>query len=208
MTSSAFARYLPQFPVTRPGDLVAGNEILLFATATKSKEPVPDIVAEAEERGRREATEAAQAAADHARAEAEVGFERRMGQERRRWTEVQADRLAGGITAALHDLETRLAAGAARALVPFLEAIIRQRAIDDLARTLHEILADSRNTGLTITGPEDLLAMVRDRLGGYAGAVSYVVDEAADIRVACDDTSIETQFRAWTERLRQAVAET
>ena len=131
-----------------------------------------------------------------------------MGQERRRWTETQADRLAGGIAEGLRDLETRLAAGAARVLVPFLEASMRQRALDDLAHTLHEILGNSRNTGLTITGPEDLLAMVRSRLGADAGAVSYVVDEAADIRVVSDDTSIETQFRAWTQRLQQAVAET
>src|SRR4051812_8017058 len=181
--STAFARYLPQFPATRPGDLLAGSEILLFSSKTKSKEPVPDIVAEAVERGRREATEAANAEADHARAEAEVAFERRMGQERRRWTETQADRLVARIGEGFRDLETRLAADAARVLVPFLEASMRQRALDDLARTLREILADRHNTGLTITGPEDLLAMVRDRLGAEARAVSYVVDEAADIRV-------------------------
>src|SRR5439155_2902015 len=138
--------------------------------------------AEAEERGRREALGVAKAEADHARAEAEVAFERRMGQERRRWTEAQADRLAGRIAEGLRDLETRLAASAARVLLPFVEASIRQTAIDDLTRTLREILADGCNTGLAITGPEDLLAMVRDRLGSDRGAIAYVVDEAADIR--------------------------
>src|SRR6187200_1196548 len=132
MMSTAFARYLPQFPATRPGDLLAGNEILFLATKAASPEPATDIVAEAKESGRREAVEAAKAEADHARAEAEVAFERRMGQERRRWTESQADRLAGGIAEGLRDLETRLAASAARVLIPFLETSLRQRALDDL----------------------------------------------------------------------------
>src|SRR5438477_3652693 len=129
--STAFARYLPHFPTTRQGDLLVGNEIL-FSPKTTSQEPVRDVVAEAEERGRREALGVAKAEADHARAEAEVAFERRMGQERRRWTEAQADRLAGRIAEGLRDLETRLAASAARVLLPFVEASIRQTAIDDL----------------------------------------------------------------------------
>jgi len=205
--STAFARYLPQFPATRPGDLLVGGEIL-FASKTKSKESVPDIVAEAEERGRRDGIATAKAEAEHARAEAEVAFERRMGHERRRWTETEADRLAARIAEGLGDLETRLAADVGRILLPFLEATIRQKALDELTRTLREILADTRNTGLTITGPEDLLGMVRSRLGAEAASLSYVVDEAPDIHVASDDTAIETQLRAWSERLLKAVAET
>src|SRR5437868_1612296 len=122
LMSTAFARYLPQFPATRPGDHLAGNDVLFFSPKTKSKEPVADIVAEAAERGRREAMEIAKAEADHARAEAEVAFERRMGLERRRWTESQADRLAAGITKGLRELETRVAADVARVLIPFVEA--------------------------------------------------------------------------------------
>lgn len=204
--SGAFARYLPQFPVSRPGDLVAGHEIL-FAPKTKPVERAPDIVAEAEERGRREAMEVAKAEAAHERAEAEVAFERRMGSERRRWTESQADVLAARISEGLRELETRIAADAARVLIPFIEASMRQKALEELARTLREILAASRITGLTITGPEDLLAMLQHRLGADAASISYVVDEAPDVRVATDDTFIETQFRAWTERLRKAVGE-
>jgi hypothetical protein len=205
--SAAFARYLPQFPATRPGDLLVGHEIL-FSAQAKAQEPVRDIVAEAEERGRREALAGAKAEADHERAEAEVAFERRMGNERRRWTEAQADRLAAGIADGLRGIETRLAADVARVLIPFLEASMRQKAINDLTVTLREILAEGRNTGLTMTGPEDLLAMVRGRLGADAASVSYVVDEAADVHVAGGETFIETQLRAWTDRLLGALAET
>jgi hypothetical protein len=205
--TTAFARYLPQFPATRPGDLLAGNEIF-FSPKAKSKESVRDVVAEAEERGRREGTAAANAEAERARSDAEAAFERRMGHERRQWTETQADLLAARIAEGLHEIETRLATDAARILLPFLETAVRRKALDELAGTLHEILTDSRHTGLTITGPEDLLAMIRSRLGADAAMLSFVVDEAPDVRIAGDDTAIQTQLRAWVEHLQQAVAET
>ncbi len=204
--SPAFARYLPQFPASRPGELVSGSEIF-FSPGAKAKDNIPDIVAEAEERGRREGAAAAAAEAERARSEAEVAFERRMGHERRRWTESQADVLAAKINQGLGELEARIAAVVARILVPFLEAKVREKALAELSVTLRELLADSRATGVTITGPEDLLAMIRSRLGASATALSYVVDEAPDIRVASEDASIETQLSAWMDRLRQAVTE-
>src|SRR5579871_4451777 len=77
--SAAFARYLPQFTVDRPGDRLAGSEILF---SPKAKESTIDVLVEAEERGRREGAATAKAEAEQARGEAEIAFERRMGQER------------------------------------------------------------------------------------------------------------------------------
>ena len=202
--SAAFARYLPQFTVDRPGDRLAGNEILFSPKATES---TLDVLVEAEERGRREGAAKAKAEAEQARGEAEIAFERRMGQERRRWTESQADVLTARIAEGLAQLETKIATVAARILVPFLEAKLREKALVEMTGTLRELLADSRMSGLTISGPEDLLAMIRSRLGTSAGALSYVVDEAADIHVTGDDIAIETQLRVWTDRLGRAIAE-
>ena len=202
--SAAFARYLPQFTVDRSGDRLASNEILFSPKATES---TLDVLVEAEERGRREGAATAKAEAEQARGEAEIAFERRMGQERRRWTESQADVLAARIAEGLAQLETRIATVAARILLPFLEAKLREKALVELTGMLRELLGDSRMSGLTISGPEDLLAMIRSRLGTSAGALSYVVDEAADIHVTGDDIAIETQLRVWTNRLGQAVTE-
>jgi hypothetical protein len=202
--SAGFARYLPQFTVDRPGDLLAGNEILF---SPKSTESTLDVLVEAEERGRREGAATAKAEAEQARGEAEIAFERRIGQERRRWTESQADVLAARIAEGLAQLETRIATIAARILVPFLEAKLRDKALVELTGTLRELLADSRMSGLTISGPEDLLAMIRSRLGTSAAALSYVIDEATDIHITGDDIAIETQLRVWSNRIGRAVAE-
>jgi len=204
--SAGFARYLPQFSVSRPGDPAGGNDIF-FAANAKKKEGLRDVVAEAEERGRAEAKAAAAAEAERVRVESEAAFERRLAEQRRQWTEGQADVLTTRIAEGLRAIETRLSADVARILTPFLEAAVRRKALDEIVGTLREILTNSRSTGLTITGPEDLLAVIRGRLGADAAMLTYVVDEAPDIRIEGEDTAIETQLRAWVERLRQAAAE-
>src|SRR5262249_31651640 len=203
--SAAFARYLPQFTVNRPGDLLATGEIFL-SPKSNVKESTRDIVAEAEERGRREGGALARAEAQQARAEAESAFERRMDDERRRWTQSQAEVLTTRISDGLAQIEARIATAAARILVPFLEAKLRDKALAGLTRTLHELLGEGSASGLTISGPEDLLATIRSRLGTSGGALRYTFDEAPDIRISGDDIAIETQLRAWAERIGQAVA--
>src|SRR5262249_8553493 len=163
-----------------------------------AKESTLDIVAEAEERGRREGAAIARAEAQQARADAESGFERRMDEERRRWTQSQAEVLTRRISEGTAELETRTRAAAARILVPFLESPLRDKALAELTKTLHELLGESFASGLTISGPEDLLATIRSRLGTSGRALRYVFDESPDIRISGDDVAIETQLRAWT----------
>ncbi|MEH3147643.1 MAG: hypothetical protein PGN34_20370 [Methylobacterium frigidaeris] len=172
------------------------------------------LLREGEERGRRAALAEAQAAlaaageAAEARLAAErAAFAERLEAERRSWGEAQADPLAAGLSAALGDIETRLADRVAEALVPVLDAVLRRQAADELRAVLARLMADPDHPAIRVAGPEDLLTALAARLGPEAGAVTFVPGDGVEVRVTADRTVIETQLAAWGRRLAAAVEE-
>ena len=203
--TNGFAAYLPHFATNRRGrDLTRELKPLGPAEAQVQE---PDHLAEAEERGRREAREAARIEFERRRAEDLADFELRLAEERQRWTEETADRLADRISDGLREIEASLAAGVAGALAPLLDTLVRQRAVDELSTTVSLLLRSDRHIDLTISGPDDLLARLRARLDAYSHSIQFAAGGEADVRVTFNDTVIETRIAAWTERLAAAAAE-
>jgi hypothetical protein len=155
-----------------------------------------------------EANESAKAAA-MAMLEAKLAEERalsaqRLAAEREAWVTEQGARLAGQLAAGLQALEAQIADTAAKVLAPFLEARLCRQAIAELRTDLQVLLAKDANICLSVTGPEDLLQILRKELSGSPCSVTYVADETCDVRITADQTLLETRLGAWKARIEEA----
>ncbi len=202
MKTNALARLLPNFQVTgtqraQPLGSRASN------SGAAERDPA-QAVAEAEERGFRRGFDAAQAECDSRRAEDAAEFQARLAEDRLRWTTEHADRLAEQIPAAFAALEASLAETAARLLLPFLGAAVREKALDSLRDAIAGLRSDGDRPLMRIAGPEDLLQSLRRRLGSDADSIEFLADGEAEVRVIADDTILETRLEAWSNRLTEA----
>jgi hypothetical protein len=131
-------------------------------------------------------------------------FEAQLVTERQTWVDAQANVLCERLVAGLRDVETRIANATARIIQPFLSAQMRSQSIAALVDTLEPILTKDPGVKLEISGPEDLLQALRHKLDGKGLAATYNVNAAPDVRIAIDQTIIETQLEAWMSRIREA----
>lgn len=191
----ALANYLPRFG--SPGPAVTGIESI-------APEPVVDLIAEAEARGRRAAEEEAETRIAGLLAAERAGAEARLAEAREEWVNVESERLAARVVEACRQLESGIAAAMIRVLTPFLATAARRVAIDDLVRTLEGLLADGEHRAIRISGPEDLLAAIEAKLPPAAGAVAFAPAAATDVTVIADKTIVTTQIGAWVDRLWKA----
>jgi hypothetical protein len=162
---------------------------------------VEALIADAYRRGCEETRAAAQRDREAALAEARREAEEALAAERARWVEEEGATLAGRIGDGLVQLETLLSEKVARTLRPFLRDAVRERAVDALCETLRRLLHSRPSATLEMAGPEDLLDAVMRRLAGHEGKIAVKVTGERDIRVICDETTIETQIALWARSL-------
>ena len=195
---NALARYIQRFDV---------DEAVLPVDRTLAPQPIstPEIsvdkVAEAEAEGRRWGRAEAERAFEVRLAAEREGFALRLAEERARWSAEEGERIAEAFTVASRELEAKLAAATARALVPFISATVRERAIADLCSTLETLLADGQHPVVRISGPQDLINELSTRLGPRADGLTFEAGTKPDVRVVADSTIIESQLGAWLNRL-------
>ena len=162
----------------------------------------------------RRVSEAFARGADEARLSADSEYEQKLAQvlaraeearsaERARWTSEQAEVLAARMTAAVEALETRIADAVGRVLAPFLAAELRRVSVEALAESIGTLLSGGR-PALRVSGPEDLLAALRQRLGDGAISVEWEPNDAVEVTVSADDSLIETEIQSWSDRLAEA----
>ncbi|MFG1425756.1 hypothetical protein [Roseixanthobacter glucoisosaccharinicivorans] len=171
-------------------------------------EPVPRITAEELERAvalaRREAS-AALAAANEAAAQARIQdqaeFDARLAEARAAWAREEGEVLAQHLQKAVGELEHRISDTVAHVLTPFLDTEIRAKAVTDLCALMRTRLAGASGAAVRISAPADLLEAMRVGLGERPG-LAFVEEAGPEIRVVADDTLMETQLAAWSERLR------
>jgi hypothetical protein len=129
----------------------------------------------------------------------------RLGEERAKWSDQQAVAIVNGFTAACHELETNVASSVARILQQFLADAVRDKAVAALVQQISGLMSDSSPPVFRISGPADLLELVKAQLDqARRMSIDYQVADALEIRVAADQTVIETQMSAWIERLKEA----
>lgn len=130
--------------------------------------------------------------------------EEHLAEERRRWATAQGDELATRLTAAVEALEARIAGPVARVLTPFATAGLREMMVRDLSESVSKLLSGGRHVRLLISGPDDLLGSLRDRLGACPAAIEWEPNEQVDVTLVADDSTIETDIESWIERFAEA----
>ncbi|TVR07137.1 MAG: hypothetical protein EA385_13710 [Salinarimonadaceae bacterium] len=177
--------------VAAPGRDLAAAEEAGFARGRA--EALAEALADAERRiaaAREEALE--QARAEHAEA---------LVRAREEWADAEGAALAAALDRGLADMEAAVARKTARALRPFLREAVRDKAVCALCATLTDLLRSGPSATLRMSGPEDLLDAVMRRISGFDGKIAVSVTDAPDIRVVCDETTIETQIALWARSL-------
>lgn len=149
-------------------------------------------------------------AAGVAEGDARVAEERvrsaiRLGEERSKWSDQQAVAIVNGFETACREIETNIASSVARILLPFLADAVRDKAIESLVEQIAALTGNSPVPVFKVTGPGELLDLVRTQLeASRRTGIQYEAADTFEVRVVADQTVIETQISAWSERLNEA----
>jgi hypothetical protein len=129
--------------------------------------------------------------------EQKATFEQDLAASRQSWCLAEGARIARQLLTAMGDMEGRIAESTVRVLRPFLGEAIRVQATVELRSILHDLVTKTPGIALEISGPEDLLAAIRESLADSVATVSYVANEARDVQVKAGASILETRIAAW-----------
>jgi hypothetical protein len=163
-------------------------------------------LAAAHTRGLAEGKAVAQADGERKLEEQRVASEERLAAERARWTSEEAERLRDLIVGELKDLEVRIGDQVARILKPWLAAEAQRRAVAELGTMLEDVLHKGEVVQLSVSGPEDLLTMLRTNLEGKIGNVKLTPAPGCELRLVADQTVFETRIADWVKALEESKA--
>src|SRR6476469_532289 len=128
----------------------------------------------------------------------------RLGEERAKWSDQQAVAVVSGFETACREIETNIASSVARILLPFLADAVRDKAIGSLVEQIAALTGNSPVPVFKVTGPSELLDLVKTQLGtARRTGFEYEAADTFEVRVVADQTVIETQITAWSERLKE-----
>ncbi|AMA56352.1 hypothetical protein [Bradyrhizobium sp. CCGE-LA001] len=163
--------------------------------------PLPNLLDDAYRRGHA----AGVAEGDARLAEERVRSAIRLGEERAKWSDQQAATIVNGFEAACREIESNIASSVARILLPFLNEAVRDKAIGSLVEQIAALTGNSPMPVFKVTGPSELLDLVRVQLEkSRRTGIAYEAADSFEVRAVADQTVIETQISAWSERLKEA----
>lgn len=169
--------------------------------APKAEAPPVNLLDDAYRRGHA----AGVAEGDARLAEERVRSAIRLGEERAKWSDQQALTIVNGFETACREIETNIASSVARILLPFLADAVRDKAIASLVEQVAALTGNSPVPVFKVTGPSELLDLVRTQLeASRRTGFAYEAADTFEVRVVADQTVIETQISAWSERLKEA----
>lgn len=170
-------------------------------------QPKPIAVPEDDgyERGRSEGYAAALAELEQRLEQEKQTLAAQAAEERQQLLGEIATRLAGDIAELGNQLQERIAGVTARLLEPLISNDVQKQAIATFIEHLSSITTDSRRPVLRITGPSELLEMIRAKLGVRAIALDLRAGPDAEASIVIDQVVIETRLKIWSERLKLAV---
>ncbi|BDA85932.1 hypothetical protein Sa4125_34740 [Aureimonas sp. SA4125] len=126
---------------------------------------------------------------------------------RAEWTQEQSDRLADLLILQVAILEETIKLSLNSVLRPLALDARRRQTLDDLVGAVKTIALDGMAYKIAASGPADLLEMLEGRLGDHAKLLSFEPDDTqADIRIAADNTVIETRLSSWRLALEEALS--
>ena len=209
MSAVPAANYLTDF--RRERHVTAGPSFVPFGhherqSATAQTVSGADLIEAARANGFADGETAARAVLEARLAQEREAFARQLESERRAWAYAEAEKLTQRLTSGLREMETRIAQSAARALEPLVQQGLRQQVIAQVHSELVTLLAKDAGIAVSVAGPADLLAALRERIGDSIGAVTYAPDSEPEVRVTAGHTILETRLATWAARIKEAIA--
>lgn len=149
-------------------------------------------------------------------ANAKAQFEQKLEQERQAFAAQAAEerqqllnetaaKLAADVTAAGNELQSRIAGVTARILEPMITSVAQKQAVASFIDHLSSITTDVRRPVLRLTGPSELLELIRNKLGVRAIAIELRPGPELEASITVDQVVLETQLKVWTDRLKLAL---
>lgn len=169
------------------------------------QKPLPEQEDDGYERGRAEGYANALAEFERKLEQEKQALATQAAEERQQLLNETAAKLAGDITEMGDQLQGRIAGVAARLLEPLISNAVQKQAVTAFIEHLSSITTDSRRPVLRITGPSELLELIRSKLGVRAIASELRAGPEAEASIVVDQIVLETQLKVWTERLKMAV---
>lgn len=130
---------------------------------------------------------------------------KQLAAERQAWAAVTGKKLANTLHAGLQEIETRLADAAARTLKPFVAEELRAQAVAELKSGLDALVTMEQGIGIHISGPADILEIIRGRFAGKNSAITFTESEDSEVRVVAGQATLETRLGEWMAKLNETV---
>ncbi|WP_417426509.1 hypothetical protein [Hoeflea sp.] len=206
MTAS-LASFLPDFELSGMRSFHAPNQIP--AEAGSSSDPQIDLEAvRAEARAEGEAAARAELARSHAdELEAEA---RRHALEleilRAELEAMAAETIPQAIAARSADIADLIASDVGDILAPLLDQAVRSRMLAGLADEIRTALELENAVKISVSGPEGMIASLREALGADADRVVMRQTDGVDIDVEVDRTRFASRIREWSKTLAESLA--
>ncbi|NDW04884.1 hypothetical protein [Jiella pacifica] len=185
----------PMFPQVTEEDVEAaraeGREDGRLEALAEIEQRVEGAVAAAVEAERAKAASATAEAVEAARREA-------LAEEGGRLGELLTDKL--------ERIETAMRTSFASVLKPIAIDIRSRQTVEELAAAVSTLSLDGRALSLEAVGPAVLLDAFAEALGPRRGFVAFEADDSlSDIRISCDQTTLETRLADWKRALEEAL---
>lgn len=182
----------------------------LFATRTDAKPENPAdtpefIEAAGYDRGFSAAQSQVRARYEALLREREAAFEARLESERMRWTEALAEQSARLIKDEIRRCECAIGDQVARLLLPVIEAELTRKSVQEMRDVVRQLLTDSPESHLRISGPRELTEAMRMALGENGLHATILEAEDLELRVEVDQVVVESRVSKWIESLREVV---
>jgi hypothetical protein len=213
MMAGAIASLLEDFsPASRSEPLGIG--VLRAVKAAAEPDPVPpppavdrqaELLKALEAKVRAEEREVARQQLEEAVAAEKARYEEDLAAQRVIWVEQQAGQLSALIVEGLGRIEATLSGRVASILKPFISEAFRQRSIAEFNEVLATLLLGEETGTMKIAGPVDLLQTLKQNLGPHGAVIEFLPGDHIEVSVTTRDTTVQTQLRAWSDRLEQVL---
>jgi hypothetical protein len=196
------AQYLNRFERAEPTNVEAPrrqNALTLMPRVVPIAEDVETRLREAFEKGRQEGLAAARVESAAALASQRDEQDKLVEAERLVFQANEYAKLAEQISGGLIEIEDRIAATVARILRPYLTQEHATRITKALSDNLARILSGESAALLKISGPENLLNILRERLSKRHVQVEYSFEDGVDVTIETQQTVVQSQLQAWID---------
>ncbi|CAN1724009.1 Flagellar assembly protein FliH/Type III secretion system HrpE domain-containing protein [Hyphomicrobium sp. 1Nfss2.1] len=126
-----------------------------------------------------------------------AAWEKSTAEAREAWCADTGSGISAQIAAAFGELEDQIATAAERVLMPLVSQSARTQAVQQLRNIIVDLAATNPGIGLQISGPEDLLSIVRDSLPASIADPVYTVTDKTDIQIKAGASLLETRIASW-----------